>query len=74
MKHIKDDKYINYELIKNEKYRQSYEIKNKVLYLNVPTKYEVETLLRFLDRKFNHVYNIMHDKELDKLIQMNFKN
>ncbi len=66
MKHIKDDKYIDYELIKNEKYRWSYEIKNKVLYLNVPKKYEVETLLRFLDKEFNHVYNMMHNKEYKK--------
>ena len=34
--------------------------------MNVPKKYEVETLLRFLDREFNHVYNMMHNKEYKK--------
>ena len=47
MNFIKDNKYIKYELITNERYRWSYEIKNKTLYLNIPKKCEAETLERF---------------------------
>ena len=63
---LKDNRYIKYELITNERYRWSYEIKNKTLYLNIPKKCDAETLERFLCREFDHVYNMMHDKEYKK--------
>lgn len=66
MKIIKDNKYIEIELVINDKYAFVDEIKNKVVYLNVRKKYDKEEVNRFIDRHFEHWYLMINDKEYKK--------
>lgn len=66
MKYIKDDKFIDYELVINDKYPFLDEIKNKVVYLNVRKKYDKDEVNRFIDRHFEHWYLMINDKEYKK--------
>lgn len=66
MKYVKGDRYIEYELILNRKYPFTYEIKNKVLYLNVAKKSDKEKNENFLFNEFDLLYNLINDKEFRK--------
>ena len=66
MKYIKENKFIEYELVINDKYPFLDEIKNKIVYLNVRKKYDKEEVKRFIDRHFEHWYLMINDKEYKK--------
>lgn len=66
MKFYKDDKYINYELVVNDKYPYVCEYKNKTVYINVRKKYDKEVLERFIYKQFEHLYQMINDLEYRK--------
>lgn len=66
MKFIKDDRYIEYQLVLDDKYPFTYEIKRKVLYLNVKHMYDEDEVNRYLNKEFDHLYLMINDKEYKK--------